>query len=70
MTVTGSPASNPALLTRLNSRLRPRRSTRTVRSYLDTHAEAADPWKYLVPARDAVAAEVARLLDVLARPGR
>ncbi|MFD5035537.1 ketose-bisphosphate aldolase [Streptomyces sp. NPDC048511] len=44
--------------------------TRTVRSYLDTHAEAADPRKYLGPARDAVAAEVARLLDVLARPGR
>ncbi|MFJ8859492.1 ketose-bisphosphate aldolase [Streptomyces sp. NPDC102451] len=44
--------------------------TRAVRGYLDTHAEAADPRKYLGPARDAVAAEVARLLDVLARPGR
>ncbi|MFF5722891.1 ketose-bisphosphate aldolase [[Kitasatospora] papulosa] len=44
--------------------------TRTVRTYLDTHTEAADPRRYLGPARDAVAAEVARLLDVLARPGR
>ncbi|MEU0136671.1 class II fructose-bisphosphate aldolase [Streptomyces sp. NPDC006296] len=44
--------------------------TRAVRGYLDTHAEAADPRKYLGPARDAVAAEVARLLGLLARPGR
>ncbi|MFC9943336.1 class II fructose-bisphosphate aldolase [Streptomyces pratensis] len=44
--------------------------TRAVRSYLDTHTEAADPRAYLGPARDAVAAEVARLLEVLARPGR
>ncbi|MGW4315753.1 ketose-bisphosphate aldolase [[Kitasatospora] papulosa] len=44
--------------------------TRTVRTYLDAHTEAADPRRYLGPARDAVAAEVARLLDVLARPGR
>ncbi|MFD6279227.1 ketose-bisphosphate aldolase [Streptomyces sp. NPDC060209] len=44
--------------------------TRAVRTYLDTHSEAADPRTYLGPARDAVAAEVARLLDVLARPGR
>ncbi|WP_203186512.1 class II fructose-bisphosphate aldolase [Streptomyces pratensis] len=44
--------------------------TRAVRSYLDTHTEAADPRAYLGPARDAVAAEVARLLGVLARPGR
>ncbi|MEU9057530.1 class II fructose-bisphosphate aldolase [Streptomyces sp. NPDC048430] len=44
--------------------------TRAVRDYLDTHAEAADPRTYLGPARDAVAAEVARLLGVLARPGR
>ncbi|MFJ8867072.1 ketose-bisphosphate aldolase [Streptomyces sp. NPDC102473] len=42
--------------------------TRTVRAHLDTHADAADPRAYLGPARDAVAAEVARLLDVLARP--
>ncbi|WLQ66180.1 class II fructose-bisphosphate aldolase [Streptomyces sp. NBC_01201] len=44
--------------------------TRAVRTYLDAHTEAADPRRYLGPARDAVAAEVARLLDVLARPGR
>ncbi|MER5552845.1 class II fructose-bisphosphate aldolase [Streptomyces sp. NPDC002793] len=44
--------------------------TRAVRAYLDTHTEAADPRAYLGPARDAVAAEVARLLGVLARPGR
>ncbi|MDH6140150.1 fructose-bisphosphate aldolase class II [Kitasatospora sp. GP30] len=39
--------------------------TQAVRAYLDTHAEAADTRKYLGPARDAVAAEVARLLRVL-----
>ncbi|TQF01302.1 class II fructose-bisphosphate aldolase [Kitasatospora acidiphila] len=39
--------------------------TQTVRAYLDTHAEVADTRKYLGPARDAVAAEVARLLRVL-----
>ncbi|MFC8224657.1 ketose-bisphosphate aldolase [Streptomyces sp. NPDC057287] len=44
--------------------------TRAVRAHLDTHADAADPRAYLGPARDAVAAEVARLLEVLARPGR
>lgn len=44
--------------------------TGAVRTYLDAHAEAADPRKYLGPARDAVAAEVTRLLGVLARPGR
>lgn len=44
--------------------------TRAVRSYLDAHAEAADPRAYLGPARDAVAAEVTRLLGILARPGR
>ncbi|MFF5786042.1 ketose-bisphosphate aldolase [Streptomyces sp. NPDC012693] len=40
--------------------------TRVVRDHLDAHPEAADPRKYLGPARDAVAAEVARLLRVLA----
>ncbi|MEU1487402.1 class II fructose-bisphosphate aldolase [Streptomyces sp. NPDC005752] len=44
--------------------------TGAVRAYLDTHAEAADPRAYLGPARDAVSAEVARLLGVLAGPGR
>lgn len=44
--------------------------TRTVRTYLDAHAETADPRKYLGPARDAVAAEVTRLLGVLSRPSR
>ncbi|MFF3301372.1 ketose-bisphosphate aldolase [Streptomyces sp. NPDC001741] len=44
--------------------------TRAVRTYLDTHTEAADPRAYLGPARDAVAAEVTRLLGILARPGR
>ncbi|WP_035804936.1 class II fructose-bisphosphate aldolase [Kitasatospora mediocidica] len=39
--------------------------TRAVRDYLDAHPETADPRKYLGPARDAVAAEVARLLGVL-----
>ncbi|MDH6109421.1 fructose-bisphosphate aldolase class II [Kitasatospora sp. MAP12-15] len=39
--------------------------TRAVRDYLDTHADVADPRKYLGPARSAVAAEVARLLGVL-----
>ncbi|MEU9294991.1 class II fructose-bisphosphate aldolase [Streptomyces sp. NPDC048266] len=40
--------------------------TRVVRDHLDAHPEAADPRKYLGPARDAVAAEVARLLRLLA----
>ncbi|MFC8953299.1 ketose-bisphosphate aldolase [Streptomyces sp. NPDC057101] len=40
--------------------------TRAVRDHLDAHPEAADPRKYLGPARDAVAAEVARLLRLLA----
>ncbi|MFJ8660821.1 ketose-bisphosphate aldolase [Streptomyces sp. NPDC093795] len=40
--------------------------TRKVRDHLDAHPDAADPRKYLGPARDAVAAEVARLLRVLA----
>ncbi|MFE4449451.1 ketose-bisphosphate aldolase [Streptomyces sp. NPDC056796] len=44
--------------------------TGAVRTYLDAHTGTADPRKYLGPARDAVAAEVARLLGVLARPGR
>ncbi|MFF4246771.1 ketose-bisphosphate aldolase [Streptomyces sp. NPDC001822] len=44
--------------------------TRAVRGYLDTHANAADPRAYLGPAREAVATEVARLLALLARPGR
>jgi fructose-bisphosphate aldolase, class II len=44
--------------------------THAVRTYLDAHAEAADPRAYLGAARDAVAAEVTRLLGVLARPGR
>ncbi|MCX4750405.1 class II fructose-bisphosphate aldolase [Kitasatospora sp. NBC_01287] len=39
--------------------------TQAARAYLDTHAEVADPRKYLGPARDAVAVEVARLLGVL-----
>ncbi|WP_329570564.1 class II fructose-bisphosphate aldolase [Kitasatospora sp. NBC_01266] len=39
--------------------------TRTARGYLDAHPEVADPRKYLGPARDAVAAEVARLLRIL-----
>ncbi|MEU5715609.1 class II fructose-bisphosphate aldolase [Streptomyces sp. NPDC020403] len=43
--------------------------TRTVRSYLDAHTGTADPRRYLGPARDAVAAEVTRLLHVLARTG-
>lgn len=44
--------------------------TGAVRAYLDTHPEAADPRAYLGPARDAVSAEVARLLGVLAGAGR
>ncbi|MET7921719.1 class II fructose-bisphosphate aldolase [Streptomyces avermitilis] len=40
--------------------------TRTVRDRLRTAPGVADPRKYLGPARDAVAAEVARLLGVLA----
>ncbi|MEU1126836.1 class II fructose-bisphosphate aldolase [Streptomyces sp. NPDC005899] len=43
--------------------------TRAVRTYLDAHADAADPRRYLGPARDAVAAEVTRLLRVLAGTG-
>ncbi|WP_406394884.1 ketose-bisphosphate aldolase [Streptomyces sp. NBC_00887] len=43
--------------------------TQAVRTYLDTHAEAADPRKYLGPAREAVTTEVTRLLHVLARTG-
>ncbi|MFJ8076381.1 ketose-bisphosphate aldolase [Streptomyces sp. NPDC096176] len=39
--------------------------THAARTYLDAHPETADPRKYLGPARDAVAAEVARLLEVL-----
>ncbi|UYQ66034.1 class II fructose-bisphosphate aldolase [Streptomyces peucetius] len=39
--------------------------TRAAREYLEDHPETADPRKYLGPARDAVAAEVARLLRVL-----
>ncbi|MFS0695810.1 class II fructose-bisphosphate aldolase [Streptomyces nitrosporeus] len=44
--------------------------TRAVRTHLDAHPRAADPRAYLGPARDAVAAEVTRLLGILARPGR
>ncbi|MGW0698935.1 class II fructose-bisphosphate aldolase [Streptomyces sp. NPDC002867] len=40
--------------------------TRTVRERLEASPGVADPRKYLGPARDAVASEVARLLDVLA----
>ncbi|MDT9680982.1 class II fructose-bisphosphate aldolase [Streptomyces sp. TRM76323] len=40
--------------------------TRTVRDRLEVSPAVADPRKYLGPARDAVAAEVARLLGVLA----
>ncbi|MBW1596168.1 class II fructose-bisphosphate aldolase [Streptomyces sp. JJ38] len=43
--------------------------TRVVRSLLAAAPELADPRRYLGPARDAVAAEVARLLDLLAGPG-
>ena len=39
--------------------------TRAVRTHLDANATVADPRKYLRPARDAVAAEVARLLRLL-----
>ncbi|MDV5149507.1 class II fructose-bisphosphate aldolase [Streptomyces sp. SBC-4] len=39
--------------------------TRAARTYLESHPETADPRKYLGPARDAVAAEVARLLEIL-----
>ncbi|MFE2018601.1 ketose-bisphosphate aldolase [Streptomyces sp. NPDC059499] len=46
--------------------------TQAVRTYLDTHTEAADPRTYLGPAREAVTTEVTRLLHVLARtvPGQ
>lgn len=40
--------------------------TRTVREQLAASPDVADPRKYLGPARQAVASEVARLLDVLA----
>ncbi|MEU6487545.1 ketose-bisphosphate aldolase [Streptomyces sp. NPDC046887] len=40
--------------------------TRTVRDRLDESPDLVDPRRYLGPARDAVAAEVARLLTVLA----
>lgn len=40
--------------------------TQAVRDHLDAHPGTADPRKYLGPARSAVAAEVARLLRVLA----
>lgn len=40
--------------------------TRTVREQLEALPDVADPRKYLGPARDAVADEVARLLNVLA----
>ncbi|MER5895650.1 class II fructose-bisphosphate aldolase [Streptomyces sp. NPDC001876] len=43
--------------------------TQAVRTYLDTHTEAADPRTYLGPAREAVTTEVTRLLHVLARTG-
>ncbi|MEV0324408.1 class II fructose-bisphosphate aldolase [Streptomyces sp. NPDC050658] len=41
--------------------------TQTVRARLAAAPDVADPRKYLGPARDAVAAEVARLLGVLTR---
>ncbi|WP_431782670.1 class II fructose-bisphosphate aldolase [Streptomyces chumphonensis] len=44
--------------------------TRAVRAHLREHPAVADPRRYLGPARDAVAAEVARLLAVLADPAR
>jgi fructose-bisphosphate aldolase class II len=39
--------------------------TRAARDHLEAHPETVDPRKYLRPARDAVATEVARLLHVL-----
>ena len=39
--------------------------TAQVRTYLDEHGEAVDPRKYLKPGRDAIAAEVERLLRIL-----
>ncbi|MGH3366052.1 MAG: class II fructose-bisphosphate aldolase [Nocardioidaceae bacterium] len=39
--------------------------TGTLRRYLAEHADVVDTRRYLAPARDAVGAEVARLLDVL-----
>ena len=39
--------------------------TAAVRDYLSTHPDVVDTRKYLRPGRDAVAAEVARLLTVL-----
>lgn len=39
--------------------------TAQVRAYLDEHGEAVDPRKYLKPGRDAIAAEVERLLRIL-----
>jgi fructose-bisphosphate aldolase class II len=40
--------------------------TRAVRERLDADPSLVDPRKYLGPARDAVAAEVARLLTLVA----
>lgn len=42
--------------------------TAQTRAYLAAHAEAVDPRKYLKPGRDAVAAEVERLLRIIALP--
>jgi len=42
--------------------------TTQVRSYLDGHEETVDPRKYLKPGRDAIAAEVERLLRILTAP--
>ncbi|MDI3389330.1 class II fructose-bisphosphate aldolase [Streptomyces sp. B-S-A8] len=39
--------------------------TQAVRTHLEAHPQVADPRKYLGPARDTVAAEVARLLRIL-----
>lgn len=39
--------------------------THAVRTYLEAHPQVADPREYLGPARDTVASEVARLLQVL-----
>ncbi|MFC1415217.1 class II fructose-bisphosphate aldolase [Streptacidiphilus cavernicola] len=43
-----------------------RRFTEAVRNHLAAHPEVSDPRRYLGPARDAVAAEAARLLQLLA----
>ena len=42
--------------------------TRAVRELLADNPDVVDPRKYLIPAREAIADEVARLLDVIATP--